>query len=127
MDESNKSILERSIQKAIDSGWQPASANDAWDWCDAQNCRYTDTGCIVDYSGESASHLSSDDYLRHANTIIFNHDFAKALWGEEFIPNGWVPFPGTGEAKEVMQVSWSVHLQQIVIADDPIKYLGEHL
>lgn len=51
-------------------------------------------------------------------SLIFNHDFAKALWGEDsnFFPDidNWQP-------------EWEHHLQQMVIADDPIKYLGGHL
>lgn len=61
----------------------------------------------------------SEDYevLRY-ETIIFNHDFAKALWGEKNIH-----FKQYG----VLENAWKVHLQQLVIADDPIKYLGDNL
>jgi len=41
--------------------------------------------------------------------IIFSSQFAKALWQD--------PDYGT----------WHHHLQQMVIADDPIKYLGDYL
>lgn len=46
--------------------------------------------------------------------VIFNHDFAKALRGEKKIIVGMIE-------------PWKYHLQQMVIADDPIKYLGENL
>lgn len=48
--------------------------------------------------------------------IIFNHDFAKALWGGEIQV---VP------ADPYTRVNWKYHLQQMVIADDPIDYAYE--
>jgi hypothetical protein len=53
--------------------------------------------------------------------IIFDHDFAKALWGDERLVivgnTDWRTWP----------LMWQQHLMQMVIADDPIKYLGENL
>jgi len=57
--------------------------------------------------------------------LIFNHDFAKALWGD-----GWMPALediANGYPESEAQPDWQYHLQQMVIADDPIKYLGEHI
>lgn len=51
--------------------------------------------------------------------LIFNHDFAKSLW----IPGDETLEGYTSEDNPL----WQVHLQMMVIADDPIKYLGEHL
>lgn len=55
--------------------------------------------------------------------LIFNHNFAKALWGEkEEIKSakGEVLF-------RPYATGWQYHLQQMVIAEDPIKYLGDYL
>jgi hypothetical protein len=105
---TNQEILERAIQKAIDGGWRNAIMEFALDH------NYT--------SSEWRAYIRSGDYRKW----IFSHDFAKALWGEgkrifrevEFKPdlytNGLLP-------------AWSIHLQQMVISDDPITYLGEHL
>lgn len=57
-----------------------------------------------------------------AEELIFNHDFAKALWP------GWDLTPEN--AKLIGKPPRPVfhrYLQEMVIADDPIKYLGEHL
>ena len=89
---SNQEILTKAIQKAIAAGWKPKS------WS-----RDTIRSFMIDYKPEQ---------------YIFNHDFAKALWGEE-IPNP--------ERYDIEQTAWSYHLQQMVIAEDAIKYLGEHL
>ena len=45
--------------------------------------------------------------------ILYGHDFTKALWGE---PNSTTLEPG-----------WKFHLSHMVIADNPIKYLGENI
>ena len=49
--------------------------------------------------------------------IIFGKDFAKALW----------PSRKPVLATVRLQYEWEKHLQQMVIADDPIKYLGENI
>lgn len=63
-------------------------------------------------------------------SLIFNHDFAKALWGEGKTVYRAEVFesPTEGEAgfDEYLD-AWEYHLQMMVIAEDPIKYLGEHL
>lgn len=92
----NEEILEKALQKAVDGGWDsPDSINRvAGDLAEDCNCY----GSLYD--------------------IIFSHDFAKALWGEEPSSN-YFGKPGIPY--------WQYHLQQMVIAEDPIKYLGENL
>lgn len=72
---------------------------------------------------------------------IFNHNFAKALWGidilsqyfdesmhNEFLIIGDLYYPyEEGAAISFNIENWAWHLANMVIADDPIKYLGEHL
>lgn len=47
--------------------------------------------------------------------FIFSHDFAKALW------------PGVHYEDETSYPAFEYHLQQMVIAEDPIKYLGANI
>lgn len=37
--------------------------------------------------------------------LVYNHDFCKALWGEK----------------------WEHHIQQMVLAPDPVKYLSDNM
>lgn len=74
--------------------------------------------------------------------IIYSHDFGKAFWGEEFTKkekNGYTflvlaYYPGD----DMLELSdpgcvwfrgkrWQYHLQQMVISEDPIKYLEAFL
>ena len=50
--------------------------------------------------------------------LIFNHDFAKAFFGE--YPTR---IPAYSDALE----NWQYHLKLMVVAEDPITYLGENL
>ena len=102
---SNQDILEKAIQKAIDGGltgyWK-----ERYEKCvDMGELKYLVDGNNIE-QGETVEKL------------IFNHDFAKALWGG-----------ATNEAaafKDSLD-EWQYHLQQMVISDDPIKYLGENI
>lgn len=50
--------------------------------------------------------------------IIYSKNFAKSLWGEE--EQDW-------DGEGYVTPDWQYHLQQMVIAENPIKYLGENL
>lgn len=100
---TNQAILEKAIQKAIDGGWKQDkyAVLDSW----------TDAG------------------------IIFNHEFAKGLWGEETheaqLPLDPYDAEDCPKCKgtwwDTPHYCWQYHLQQMVVAEDPIKYLEEHL
>lgn len=96
-------------------------------------------------SGDKMSMPDTLHWLQHiwkwsTQQIIFNHSFAKALWGTADImqdciycktPMGFqhsnpCPFAVLTQSRPLL-AGWKYHLQQMVIADDPIKYLGEHL
>lgn len=58
----------------------------------------------------------------YPEVIIFEHDFAKAFWGEEVkrIGNGY------GSVVEYLP-EWKWHLQQMVLEKEPLKYLEKFL
>lgn len=93
---TNQEILAKAIQKAIDGGWNGVIFG--WEW-----------------------RLGLRIYRTHSD-FIFNHDFAKALWGE------WSREELKAEYHNIYELEpWQYHLQQMVIAEDPIKYLGENI
>jgi hypothetical protein len=49
-------------------------------------------------------------------SVIFSHSFAKAIWGEEKIYDG-----------EFFGKAWEYHLQQMVLEENPLKYLEKFL
>jgi hypothetical protein len=67
----------------------------------------------------------------HYYKVIFNHDFAKALWGEDIYEGFdgviWEGFEPPRQAK-----NWEYHLQQMVIyevngVEAPLEYLERFL
>lgn len=104
---TDQQILEKAIQRAIDGGWDAKGLGGAEAWTDYP--RALKAMAIYTLLNEGAG----DGYL----LFIFNHDFAKALWGDVL----------TGYDMDGLQEPWKFHLQQMVIADDPIAYLGENI
>lgn len=112
---TNQQILEKAIQKAIGGGWKALQLNGAEHWLEATPEHRTEDVRMMIVIG-SKTHSES-----FRNTI-YDHDFAKALWGEE-MQNHEFRKKAFGEYRP----AWQGHLMQMVIAEDPIKYLGENL
>jgi hypothetical protein len=129
---THQEILTKAIEKAIAGGWKWHSTK--------HNRKFLRTGYyldgvgiwfeeleLVDTEGVPAEMVMGIDTYK----TIFNHDFARALWGEgtEFKRDTkhelW-SYDGT-YSPDFEGETWQYHLQQMVIADDPIKYLGDHL
>lgn len=90
---TNKQILKKAIQRAVKNGFDmndekyPISKN-------------VDTEEITGYEA-----------------IIFSHDFAKALWGE-----GFMPIPN-----KPRRSAYQIHLQEMVLKRKPLKYLEKFI
>ena len=61
-------------------------------------------------------HSQQVNYQVNYQQIIFNHGFARALFGEEQIGDKY-------PMCEHRKVAWRHHLQKAVISDDPIRYM----
>lgn len=106
---SNQEILEKAIQKAIAGGWRPEG-------------KYSQT---VAFNVKTNQFETVEPKLG-INDIIFSREFAKVLWGEEQLIQEVNNEELTGRTA-VLDKSWQYHLQQMVIADDPIEYLGRNI
>lgn len=117
---TNQEILTKAISKAIDGGWQPfetMAGNKVLiqQW---QNNEMVEVGIYNDAKPQDIL-----TWVRELEGIIFNHDFAKALWGDKSIA-----FENTDSLiLKAATRAWQYHLQQMVVAENPIEYLGEHL
>jgi len=101
---TNKEILEKAIQKATENNFKWGKQ-----WLTILD--NTDSNVFIN---------------NQLPAILYNHDFAKALWGEHIIETGDIEV--INNAEFLIEFSaWQYHLQQMVIADDPIKYLGENI
>lgn len=114
---TNQQILEKAIQKAIDGGYKHPSGKLTVD----------EHGTIfvwVDGATDGIRAYGHDTSLRE---IIFNHDFAKALWGEYAEGFDSSMYSGTTGREFGPAEPWKSHLREMVISEDPIKYLGENI
>lgn len=111
--------LTKIIEKAINNGFKFSLNKDA-EWYVRQHYE----GIVI------AIYDGITDTLYPIDSVIFRHDFAKALWGEEYVCSDCgnplrLPHPGSlGHAYTTH--GWIFHLQQLVISEDRIKYLEEH-
>lgn len=124
---TNQQILEKAIQKAIDNGWDffgkinHEKQDDIWFGSPISNrwdIRYAD-GRLKDNNIKK----TKDNF-----EIIFNHDFAKALWGEGYVDAEGDKYEDIGMGEySTRYIAWVFHLQQMVISPDPIKYLADNI
>lgn len=110
-------ILEKAIQKAIDGGW-----------------KYPDHSLVVFLLDDGVT-LTTDytKLMRAVETIIYDRQFAKAVWGDGSevkvpelpeIGGTFIHILDSNPREASKAYLW--HLQQMVIADDPIKYLEKN-
>lgn len=117
-----KDILEKAIQKAIDGGWKQDLV-----WVHG-NVKNPDEVFMKQLEITDTQVYWAYDEGISAQELIFNHEFAKALWGEDYPSvdqhgkEYFVKYEITG-----LLPRWKSLLQNMVIADDPIKYLGENI
>lgn len=104
---TNEEILKNAIHKARKNGYKPNVNNFELVIYDGTLERYRvffefdDDGIVEQYSHD-------DKY------VIFSHDFAKAFWGTGRIGIVWIP-------------AWKYYLREMVLQEDPIKYLERFL
>lgn len=124
---THQQILEKAIQKAIDGGWNLIGAE--------YPIRYELRGITSNMQAFHGflhvdGHKTSHSQPLIVSDLIFNHDFAKALWGEKpvtFMQTHMQELWSANEDLTFDGTRWQYHLQQMVVADDPIKYLGENI
>lgn len=102
---TDQQILEKAIQKAIDRGWKPL-----WPYTEKP------------YKGDKFNEWFVGDGTS-VRAFIFNHDFAKALWGDNPITVAYFDIM----PNNTNLYYWQYHLQQLAVADDVLKYLKENI
>lgn len=106
--------LKALIEKAIEDGWDATFKELGKD-----NAGY------MQYSlgfNKSTRNWFEDNTLDH-NDIIFNHDFAKALFKTSILPPSYTKNIVLSSHFTLKPLGWEDHLQKAVISDDPISYM----
>lgn len=128
---SDQQILETAIQKAIDGGWtvgRQIKFEKSMGWVQVgdgpEEPEVTENGVTARMT-----------QLLGETDILYDKGFAKALWAtgqcvcgkEHYKGEVIVLNPGQTPIVHGRPQDWRYHLQQMVIAEDPIKYLGDNL
>jgi len=113
---TDEEILEQAIRKALANGWEQDLVYIHGNTKDRTKAFLG----AIDICYDSIL-LSYSDQISHVD-IIYRHDFAKALWNTPMHSTTEVNFYTANGLSE-----WQHHLQQMVISDDPIAYLGANL
>ncbi len=116
---TNEQILKKAIEKAVKNGFK----YEPYIYSDGVHSVITEINEIYIY-----------------RQIIFNHDFAKAFWGEEVIlmcHRCGDEYKFTTEKFEkgcticgtqlYQTANWKNKIQEMVLKEDPIKYLQEFI
>lgn len=109
---SNQAILTKAIEKAIAGGWVAFNTEQSPLEFGVETHSTWDGYKFYEYLT-----IISNHEVWGQQDIIFNHDFAKSIWGE-----GMIAYVDGRKLP-----AWMLHLKEMVVADDPIKYLGDNL
>ena len=121
---TNQQILEKAIKKAKKSGWDMFGAKQIrWE---SGTPLFTKSDEDIEQERKTSEGLVAPVWTPLSYyDIIFNHSFARALWGKQPTVK---PMSGRDEEHvKVLLEAWRIHLMSMVIAEDPIKYLGENI
>ena len=103
-------ILQKAMQLASERGWD---FNERYE-VDQVDIITNNFGNPVVLLGESDEANDGFDY----QAIIFDHGFARALFGEDIASDSLI---------DLATFEWQAQIMRMVIADSPLKYLGEYL
>lgn len=123
---TNEEILRAAIEKAVKKGYDLNKIVGEEGEIDLSITNFDEVFLHRRFSG-----MSKDVYL-DSFTIVFSHDFAKAFWGEDPFSEFRVEYRSMKVTDEKYQgweklETWQYHLQQMVLEEDPIKYLEQFI
>lgn len=117
--------LEALIEKAIESGWYVRGGK-VTEMHFLPNAGKGIWSQIYTWQKETDNQLGTGLHVVGGlYDFIFNHDFAKALFGDDMHTEWSSTGPDWSPLIETDLYEWQYHLQQAVISDDPIGTMYE--
>lgn len=110
---NRQDILREATRKAIKNGWKGSPIID-----NVKHYQKLATSKI------QVDTIYGESWYELVLLYLPPHDFAKALWGKNPM---WSNDPMGAYNDSPKEENWQHHLQQMVVAEDPIKYLGENI
>lgn len=128
----NKEILTKAIERAVNNGWDGGNFADGRSNINTLPNRIF-TNALVRLEGDwywgEYEEVFEENYIP---SLIFSHDFAKAFWGSGVFEHmqGNVDFYKIIVEEKYLTVpmeGWQYHLQQMVLEEEPLKYLEKFI
>lgn len=119
-------ILTAAIQKAVDNGWEgvpSTSFKEGYGDGVFISGKELLTWRFELWHGSLSSGQYDDFEEVRIEAILFNQEFAKALWGDSLVNRQLVQDNGETKVYKGGELAWQYHLQQMVIAEDRMAYL----
>ena len=118
---TDEQILKKAIEKVVQAGLRAPNYDICYDWDKASMETKVDYFMPTDY--EYGGYEEDKTY-----NLIFSHSFAKAFWGEprQVDCEVWDGNRGKIEAIKT-EPGWKHHLQQMVLEEEPLRYLEKFL
>ena len=134
---TNEQILKRAIEKAVEGGFKPHIDLEPYTYFE-----YVD-GFLACFKKASPKQTCIETHYVQIHTIIFSHSFAKAFWGEYYICScGQKLKDDDGKIHKTFKITlkcpnethrrnyiwkqdiaWKYHLTEMVLEEEPLKYL----
>ena len=125
---TDKQILKEAIEKAIEGGWNENNIQNCTIWFWHQGEHKKGVNCLVidhSYAEPYSDKRKGDTFHIQINDVIFSRDFAKAFWGEKI----WGELIDDPRYKNTIKnlEAWEYHLREMVLEEEPLKYLEKFL
>jgi hypothetical protein len=113
-------ILKKAIEKASIGGWY--KVNGSIQEITVYDSSYADCyECNVRYE-------NNDEMSFLFDLIIFDHEFAKAFWGERDCKcSGFALQYNQGCTGESCEKGWKHHIQQLALSTDRLEYISKFI
>jgi predicted restriction endonuclease len=115
---TNEEILKKAIEKALHNNWE-------------QMLPFVPTWALEQANEDRLTQHIIKTYGKRS--IIFSHDFAKAIWGKyeprcRACGSNPASFDITQQHQHTDFIpAWQYHLQQMVLEEKPLKYLEKFI
>lgn len=122
---STSEIITKAVRKAIKNGYGHYDPKDR-----DESTKSFRLSVTYNWAGSiSIKDFAESDALIYSEQMsLFNHNFAKALWGEQNYDKTDIDISALHLLKRIKySPAWQIHLMQMVIANDPIEYLRENI
>lgn len=116
--------IQKAIKKALEGGWEPPFEEPIVRYFTSQ----APVNGVIQLQPYIVFEVKGNlDYCYGIERILYDHDFARALWGDKQTLLGYLRLTEDDDEDNYYVPAWQHHLQEMVISNNFMVYLAEHL